>query len=304
MNKLIPLMQREWLQHRFGWALMVAIPVALALLLTTFGRIQISADNAAEVGEFLPALLAMGAMAGSMAVIFIVAALSSIVIVAGLARRDHADRSVEFWLSMPTTHSASFAAPLIVHLLLVPAAALLIGLAGGWLLSVVLVSRVAGFGAWLALPWAEVLMATLSGALRFIGGLPLAVLWLLPVILLTVLLAAWFRRWGWVILAAGLGLGSQLLSRVFGQPLLSDWFAAMFKHAAVSMVGASGVPFQMDKGHDPIQALQAFPGWLLGDFGSALAGMASPLMALGLLVSAGCFALLVDWRRRGASAAG
>jgi hypothetical protein len=29
-NKLIPLMQREWLQHRLAWALLMLIPLGLA----------------------------------------------------------------------------------------------------------------------------------------------------------------------------------------------------------------------------------------------------------------------------------
>ena len=32
MNKMLPLMQREWLQHRFAWAMLVLVPLALAML--------------------------------------------------------------------------------------------------------------------------------------------------------------------------------------------------------------------------------------------------------------------------------
>ncbi|WP_205702797.1 hypothetical protein, partial [Rubrivivax rivuli] len=138
-------------------ALMVGVPLGIALLLLSFGQIQLGSDEASQVNDKLRPLQ--------------LACLISVIIVAGMARRDHSDRSVEFWLSLPATHSASLAAPLVVHLLLVPAAALLAGLAGE------------------------------------------AVLWLSPLILLVVLLSAWFRSWSWVILGVGIGLGSQLLNR-------------------------------------------------------------------------------------------
>ena len=303
MKNLIPLMQREWLQHRFGWMLMALIPIGLALALTTFGSIQIDDETLAKVGNELAARAALIAIAGTMAVMFLIGWISSLIIVSGLARRDHGDRSIEFWMSLPSSHSESIAAPLIVHLLLVPMASLLVGLAGGWLLSLVAVSRVAGFGAWLTLPWPELLLGTGSLTLRLIAGLPLAELWLLPLTMLIILLTAWFRRWGWVILGVGIGLGSQLLERVFGQPLLAQWLSGVFKHAVHAMV-SSQRGFVVDGPRDIAGALGAFPAWVLHDLGLAFADLVSPLLAGGLLFAAGCFALLVMWRQRGAGVAG
>ena len=302
MNRLLPLMQREWLQHRFGWALMVLIPLGLALALLSFGSIDVGAETTERVGDKLPALLAVIPMAGTMLVMFVIAWFSSTIIVSGLARRDHGDRSIEFWLSLPTTHSASYAAPLLVHLLIVPIAALVIGLAGGLLLSMVTVSRVVGFEAWLGLPWAELLGGVGSLCLRFIAGLPLAELWLLPLTLVVMLLTAWFRRWGWVILIVGVGLGSQLLERLFGQPMLSQVIKSQLKHALQSFI-ASEKGLQMS-GDDVSGALQLLPSFLVHDLGLALRALASPLMLGGLLFSAGCFWLLLRWRQRGASAVG
>jgi hypothetical protein len=314
MNKFLALMQREWLQHRFGWLLMVVIPFGLALLLVGFGHIQGMSDGLqgddlvindvqTPVRE-LPLMLAMIAISASMCVMFLVAWISSLIIVSGLARRDHADRSIEFWLSLPVSHRDSLAAPLLVHLLLVPAAALVIGLAGGGLLSLVLVGRVAGVGAWFALPWLHIVPGTLALLVRLLAGLPLATLWLAPLILLIVLMTAWFRRWGWVILAVGLGLGSQLLKRLFGQPLLSQVTSDLMSHAATSMLHVvSGGP-AFGPGRDPDAVLSGLPSWALSDFGFALRDLASPLLAGGLLFAAGCFALLMLWRQRGAGAAG
>lgn len=302
MNRLLPLMQREWLQHRFGWTLMVLIPLGLALSLGVFGSIQIDPETVDRVGDKLPTMVALISMAGSMLVMFVIAWFSSTIIVSGLARRDHADRSIEFWLSLPTSHSASYAAPLIVHLLLVPIAALLIGLAGGFLLSMVTVTRLMGFEAWFGLPWLQMLGGTFTLCLRFIAGLPLAELWLLPLTLLIMLLTAWFRRWGWVILIVGIGLGSQLLERLFGQPLLSQLIKSQLKHALQSFI-ASERGLQISDG-DVTGAMQLLPGFLVHDFGLALRALASPLMLGGLLFSAGCFWLLLRWRQRGASAVG
>lgn len=302
MNKLIPLLRREWLQYRFGWALMVAIPLAIALLLLSFGDIQIGADDAARVGDKMPPLLAVASIAGSAAVLFIIACFSSIIIVAGMARRDHSDRSVEFWLSLPATHSASLAAPLLVHLLLVPAAALLAGMAGGLLVSLVLVTRVVGISEWFSLPWFELLPAVLALAARLLAGLPLAILWLSPLILLVVLLSAWFRSWSWVILGVGIGLGSQLLNRLFGQPMLSDVTLGLLKQARGALVHG-GESFALKSGEGGA-ALGQLPAWALHDLGSALRELPSPLLLGGLLFAAGCFYLLVLWRERGAGAAG
>ncbi len=302
MNKLLPLMQREWLQHRFGWMLMVVVPFGIALLLLSFGQLAIDTDTAGRVGDKLPPLLAMASIAGSGAVIFLIAGVTSLIIVAGVARRDHGDRSIEFWLSLPTTHSASLAASLLVHLLLVPALALLVGLAGGLLVSMVLVTRVVGIGAWFTLPWGDLLPAIVAVAARLLAGLPLALLWLSPLILLVVLLSAWFRGWAWVILGVGLGLGGQLLDRLFGQPLLSDVMLGLLRGAGKALVNA-GEGFQMGP-NEGAEGLRLLPGWALHDFGLALRELPSPLLAGGLLFAAGCFALLIVWRQRGAGAAG
>lgn len=302
MNKLLPLLQREWLQYRFGWALMLAVPLGIALLLLGFGDIQVDADDAARVGDKMAPLLAVASMAGSAAVLFLIACFTSIIIVAGMARRDHGDRSVEFWLSLPATHSANIAAPLIVHLLLVPAVALLAGLAGGVLVSMVLVARVVGVEAWFTLPWLDLVPTVLALAARLLAGLPLAVLWMSPLILLVVLLSAWFRSWSWVILGVGIGLGSQLLNRVFGQPMLSDLTLGLLRQARGALVHA-GQGLEMGK-EAGTEALHQVPAWAFNDFVLALKELPSPLLLGGLLFAAGCFYLLVMWRERGAGTAG
>lgn len=187
-------------------------------------------------------------------------------------------------------------------LLLVPALALLAGLAGGLLVSLVLVTRVVGIGAWVTLPWGDLLPAVLAIAARLLAGLPLALLWLSPLILLVVLLSAWFRRWAWVILGVGLGLGGQLLDRLFGQPLLSEITFGLLRGAGKALVNA-GEGFEMGPNQGS-EGLRLLPAWAWHDFGLALRELPSPLLAGGLLFAAGCFALLIVWRQRGAGAAG
>ena len=304
MDKFKSLMQREWLQHRKGWALLAGIPLVLALLLTTVGQIQIDADTLEKSGDFFPTLLGFISIVATTAVVFGLMWVGSLIIVSGLPRRDNGDRSIEFWLSLPTSHSQSLAAPLLVHLVLAPAAALLVGLAGGYAMSLVLVTRLVGFGEWLALPWGHIIVGSLVFVARLLAGLPLATLWLAPLILLVMLLTAQFGRWGWVILTVGLGLGSLLLKLVFGQPLITEVTTALLKHAAQAMVHGVGQGQGMEA-RSPAEALammREIPAWAALDFAAALRDLFSPLLLGALLFSAACFALLVKWRERGAGA--
>lgn len=302
MNQIPTLLRREWIQHRFGWGLIVLLPTALALLLVSFGEMKFDAQ---EIGERLPVALTLGSLGGAVGIQLLIMWLTSLIIVTGLARRDHADRSVEFWLSLPVGHARSLSVPLATHLLLAPAAALLTGLISGLLISLVLVSRTAGIDAWFALPWLPLALAALAIVARLALGLLLVTLWLSPLLLLAVLLTAWFRRWGLVILGVGIGLGSQILERVFGQPLLSDVLSELLSRAGRSLANYSaGKQMVFDRAEDIQGALMLVPRWALADGTQALGLLATPLLPGALLVAAGCFALLVQWRQRGAGAAG
>jgi len=295
-------MQREWMQHRFGWTLLALVPLALALVACLFGQVEVGDGESVPTGETLAALLAVAALVGSTVLVFMILSVTSLIIISGLARRDHGDRSIEFWLSLPTGHAESLAVPLLVHLLLVPAAALLVGLAGGGIISLVLVARVAGVGEWFTLPWGAILPAALAMTGRLLAGLPLALLWLSPLILLVVLASAWFRRWGLVVVAVGVGIGSLVLQRVFGQPLLSDLIAQLLSRAGRSLVHAGSGPIRVSDGGEGVAALVQVPGWALADRGASVQALASPLLPGALLFASVCFALLVDWRRRGGNA--
>lgn len=301
MNNLIPLMRREWLQHRFAWALLMLLPLALAVLPLAFGQIEIDGPMANHTGADLATLLGMISIVLSAAVIFLLVWVTSLFITSSLPRRDHGDRSVEFWISLPTGHAESLAAPLLVHLVLVPAAALLVGLVGGYGISLLLVSRFVGIGEWFALPWGTMLAATLALAARVIVGLPLATLWLAPLILLAMLANAWFRRWGLPVLVVGLSLASALLKGVFGQPMLALLLGALGRNAGLALAGAGGESLSISDKTQPAQALQGLPAWAWHDLVAALREAASPLFLGVLVVSAALFMALVVWRQRGAS---
>ncbi len=301
MNNLIPLMRREWLQHRFAWALLMLLPLALAVLPLAFGQIEIDGPMANHTGADLATLLGMISIVLSAAVIFLLVWATSLFITSSLPRRDHGDRSVEFWISLPTGHAESLAAPLLVHLVLVPAAALLVGLVGGYGISLLLVSRFVGIGEWFALPWGTMLAATLALAARVIVGLPLATLWLAPLILLAMLANAWFRRWGLPVLVVGLSLASALLKGVFGQPMLALLLGALGRNAGLALAGAGGESLSISDKTQPAQALQGLPAWAWHDLVAALREAASPLFLGVLVVSAALFMALVLWRQRGAS---
>lgn len=304
MKNLFPLMQREWLQHRFAWALLVLVPLALAVLPLAFGHVELDDDAASRVGPNLALMIALGSAMGTTTILFLILWITSIFIAVGTPRRDHGDRSVEFWMSLPTGHTESLVAPLLVHLLLVPAAALVLGWIASFFVTLLLVTRFDGFSAWLALPWLQLLAAGLSIVARMVGGLPLATLWLLPLLLMAMLSNALFKRLGLPVLAVALSVGSAVMSQVFGQPWLWQAMGRMVREAGFAMAGASGKGLSISSEDDPTLVLQALPGWALTDWLGAVQALATPAFAAVLLASAALLTALVVWRRRGAGHAG
>jgi hypothetical protein len=304
MKTFLTLMQREWLQHRFGWSLLTLVPLGLALLLFTVGQIQIDQESIDRVGTAFPAVVASVALVGSTMVTFIIVALTSLILVNSLARRDHQDRSIEFWLSLPTGHASSLAAPLLMHLLVAPAVALLVGLAGGWLLSLVVVTRLSGIGAWLALPWGDILTGAVAMLARLLLGLPLAVMWLAPLVLAGVLANAYFKRWGLPVLLLLVSAAALVVDHWLGLGSLTRLIAEVLRNAGQALVATGSYKLESDSANEVFAGLRQVPGWALADLGAALRALASPLFLGCLATAAALFALLVDWRRRGAGVAG
>jgi len=304
MKSFLTLMQREWLQHRFGWSLLALLPLGLAVFLLGVGEIDFGAEASERVGDALPAVVTVIGLTAGMALTFIIIAVTSLILVSGLSRRDHQDRSIEFWLSLPTSHTSSLAAPLLMHLLVVPAVALGVGLLGGWLAGMVVVTRLAGFGAWLALPWGDITVAALAMLGRVIIGLPLALLWVAPLILAQMLFNAWFKRWGLPVLLLALALSGLLVERWLGLGSVSLLIGDVLRNAGQALLATGAHHLEPRSAQALFETLRTMPGWALSDLGSAFRALGTPLFLGCLLSAAGLFALLVDWRRRGAGVAG
>jgi ABC-2 type transport system permease protein len=298
MTSFKTLMRREWLQHRFGWALLAGVPLAIILPLLTVGQVDFGEDTAVHMADSMPLFITAASLVVTVAILVGILWSASLIQMSGLARRDHADRSNEFWLSLPTGDATSLAAPLLVHLVLVPMAAVLVGLAGGLLVSVVLVTRVIDLASWFTLPWGTLLVAALAGVARLAVGIPLAMLWLAPLIMLTVLAGAWFKRWAVPVLLIAFGLAGLLFERLLGLPLVDAWAGRLFQMAGRALLATGGHGLSVEGQADLLHALRAAPGWAAGDVLRALAELAQPVFGFGLLVSAACFAVLMWWRRR------
>lgn len=302
-SRFTTLLQREWLQHRVAWGITIAAPLLITVLVLVIGEVHLSVsdDVHIDVGQ-LPAL-ALGGMAivGCALLTFVLAWMSVLIQTPGLARRDQQDRSIEFWLSLPVGHGAAVGAPLLAHLLLFPLAALGIGLLGGHLLSLLLVVRFFGLGEWLAMPWGVLLLATTAQVVRVAAGLVLATLWLAPLIGLVMVASAWLKRWGLPALVGTLVVAGNLLDKLYGNTVVWDLGQRLLIGAGQAFVNPQGksVGLNFRPGSDPVQMLADYPGRMVADLGRALADLADPLLLGGLVVAAGCYALLMLRRRRG-----
>lgn len=303
MTNLVPLMQREWLQYRRVWAWMLLLPLAVVLALSTFAQVHFESDEFNAAAMQLPPMIAVAALVGAVWAMFWLTWLSSLFLVGGLARRDHGDRSVEFWLSLPTGHAESLGVPLLVHMVLVPAAAVLVGLLSGAVISIPMVIRTAGLDAWLALPWPTLITAALTLVVRMWAGLLMASLWLSPLIMALVLLGAWFRIWGVVVLIAGLALSGFVSRALWGEAWPLIWANELSDRARLSFFNVETARLALGDFSDVPGFLAQVPHWALADVAASARLLMSPLLPAALLIAAGCFWLLVRWRRGGAATA-
>jgi hypothetical protein len=295
MESFKTLMLREWLQHRLGWTLLAGIPLVLTLLMAIFGSIAIDEDGGA-VEDRMATVVTLIATAAGGGLLLMVMTLTSLLLMSNLARRDHGDRANEFWHSLPIPHLQALTAPLLVHLLLVPLAGLVLGLAGGWLISAVVVMRLEGLGAWLTQPWGAVLAAVGALTLRLAAGVPLAMLWLAPLLLLVVLAQAWLRRWGLVAVLAGGGVAATVLEQGFDQPLLRQFVVELLSGAGRSL--SFNIQGDVQSAQDFDFALSQAPAWALAEVVTVVQALASPWFAAGLALAVALFVALLDWRRR------
>jgi hypothetical protein len=295
MNPMPMLLRREWMQHNRGYLAMMIVPPVVLLVVLALSR-HIHAEN-----SFPEAVMALPMLAVT-AVVMALGWLTMAFQMPGLARRDQQDRSIEFWLSLPVSHSQSIGATLLFHALLMPWLALGIGWLFSFVIGLVLVAMLHGAGAWGQLPWGLLMTDAVVLLGRLFLGIALFTLWLSPLLLLAMLSGSAFKRWGLPALVAALGLASLILHQVFGVTLVRDSIRYIGSHAAaaVSPIVDKALLVGRSHGEDFIELLQQFPA-IAGDSAArALQNLATPQFAAAMAFSALCFAGLVALRRRNA----
>jgi hypothetical protein len=288
------LLLREWMQHHRGWLALMLAPPLILLLVVPFGTVEFGPG---ELGP-LPAVgMMLAAMFGVPALVLGITAIALLFQTPGLARRDRQDRSIEFWLSLPTSHSASVAAPLLMHLVVVPLLALAIGASFSYAIGFALLWKVFGSAQALALPWGTLLAVGLTGLLRGLLGVLLALFWLMPLLLATMAASAWLKRWGMPVLALVLALGHKLLATLYGITIVGDTLSALGRQAGLAMLHGKP-PTPRGSAEAAIAWMAEAPRWFAADALDALHELAQPLALFALAASAACFALLVLRRSR------
>ena len=294
-QRFLTLMQREWMQHRLGWMLVMLAPLALVLLLIPLQGPIVDGDRTPPP----PAAIAAVGMLGSVAGVFALSWIVSMFQLPGLSRRDQQDRSIEFWLSLPATHVESIGATVLTHALLVPLAAMSVGLVCGPVMAAAALLKIHGFSAFAEVPWSSLMGIALLGWARLSLGLVLMTLWLAPLFMALMAAAAWLKRWGVPVLIGGTIIIANLLDKVYHNPVVLKLLQAQFEGAGKALFNASrtlegrGVAQQLE--HESFTSLLQL---MLHDLGAALAQLASPHFIGGLALAALCFYLLVLKRSR------
>ncbi|RQO54702.1 hypothetical protein DBR47_21755 [Paucibacter sp. KBW04] len=286
-------MLREWMQHKRGWLITLFLPLGLFFVLLPFGQV-----SGMPIDRF-PLQMAVGIMLATAAGVFGIAWISAMFQMPGLARRDVQDRSIEFWLSLPASHTESIGATLLAHAVLVPLAALLVGAIAGPLMASGLFIKQAGFAAWTTVSWGTALVAVVPIVLRAILGVLLMTLWLAPLILLVVAASAWLKRWGVPAVALVLGFGGLALDKLYNWPIVEQLLERQFEGASLAML-ADHQALGRHLGQlaeDPSLPLNA-SGLAAQDAWLAIQNLASPHFIGGLIIAALCFGLLVLKRSR------
>lgn len=285
LDRFAWLLRREWMQHHRGWIVLALIPAALALVLLPWGTIDLDEIPPAQL---LAALAAQVYVAGVMVLAWAAVWFQA----PGLARRDQQDRSIEFWLSLPTGHAQSLAATVLMHLLLMPLLVFVIAFACGQVVSLLVLGRVLGLAAFAELDVAVWLAINAAAFVRLFVGVILCALWSAPLVLLAMAAAAWLKRWGVPALAAVIVVGGFLMERLGGSPVVWNTVSLWFKRAFEAMLPLAWPDFKPAVlEQEPVG--RAVAEWLWNDNARVLADLADPAFAVGMLLAALGFGLLV-----------
>ena len=299
------LLLREWMQHRNGWLALMALPTLLMAGLSLFDGVGLDVRvgaHDAQLGQLLqlPLLLQiLGWTVATTGLAVLLVALTVLFQLPGLARRDQQDRSIEFWRSLPIGHAQAVGATVLMHLLLLPALALTAALLGAQLVAMLAIVLHHGALPWLQQPWLLVLASLLVAVARIWLGLLLAVLWLSPLLLVTMAASAWLKRWALPVLTAASLLGVYWLDARLPQPLVGPAFNRIGVEALYALLAPDLFDGPRRLGQGSVAAtLSGLPAALLQDGLRVLGSAASPAFVLALLGGALGFALLVLRRQR------
>ncbi len=299
------LMLREWLQHRTGWLVLMGLPTLLAAALSLFdGRgidVRINDhDTQLSLLSQQPAVLqTVGWTVATTGLALLLVSLTVLVQLPGLARRDQQDRSIEFWRSLPVSHLQGVGATVLMHLLVLPWMAVTAALLGAQLVAMLAIVLHTGVAAWLQQPWLPLLASLLLAAARLWLGLLIAVLWLSPLLLLTMAASAWLKRWALPVVLAGSVLGVVWLDPRLPVALVGPALQRLGTEALYALLA----PDLFDGPHalradDLVASLQGLPMVLLQDVLRLLQGAAAPAFLVAVAFGALGFGLLLLHRQR------
>ncbi len=290
------LLLREWLQYKRAWLGLVLVPILVLLALVPFSQV-----DDIDVPSPEPVALIAGLLTVAL-VMTLTMAVSGYQLL-GLARRDQQDRSIEFWSSLPGSHAASVGAPIVAHGVLMPAVAVLLGVAGGVVVGSAMAFKEFGLSALHQTQWAALFQATLWLSLRLVVGVVLAALWIAPIALALMAASAWLRRWGAPLLVIGVGAFLKIYKDEPAANALKHLLKTQMEGVASAWV-QSGTRLVESNGdgrldmQDFFDMLFRFPDFARDGLPQVLQAALHPQFFGGLALAGACFWLLVLQRKR------
>lgn len=296
-DRFLWLLRREWMQHHRGWLLLALIPIGLALVLVPFSAIDFD-------GTPVPDAPLLGLLAASVCIYGVMGLVAATVVFQspGMARRDQQDRSIEFWLSLPTGHWQSVLANVLMHLLLMPLMALLIAFVGAQLLAMALVVKISGVGALGELLQPAWFSTSALVLLRQVIGVGVAALWMSPLVLAAMAAASWLKGWGVPVLAAATVAVGVVIEYYTGSPVVSTTLKRWFTETLAALMPLARGEAEVKAALQARSGLEGFADWMWADTGLMLRDLATPALVAALVVAVIGFALVVLRRAGGLSA--